>query len=160
MSIGFIGFQGVGKTRWAARLAQRLNLCHVDTDVLIERDDRLRRSCREIFRAEGECYFRSKEREILRSLETVDSCVISFGGGSDPEMASRMCKRCIYLYASRELAYQYMCVKGGIFLEDNFENFYLGREKRYRLFADTTIDVAYGDVFSQVLEATKEGVYG
>ena len=74
-----IGFSYTGKSAVAAALAERLGRPHVDTDAEIER--RTRRSIPEIFRTEGEAFFRELETELLRELADRSGLVVSTGGG-------------------------------------------------------------------------------
>ena len=80
-----VGFMAAGKTTVARILAERLGWRAEDIDELIEA--RERRSVAEIFAKNGEPYFRSIERDILRLLLPLRHCVVATGGGTfmDPE---------------------------------------------------------------------------
>ena len=80
-SVVLSGFMATGKSTLGARLAARLRLAFVDSDVAIERASG--KSVAELWRAEGEAAFRTREVETLRPL-LLDSTprVIAFGGGS------------------------------------------------------------------------------
>lgn len=75
------GFMATGKSTLGARLAARLGMAFVDSDVEIERVSG--KSIPELWRVEGEAAFRAREVEVLRPL-LLDSTsrVIAFGGGS------------------------------------------------------------------------------
>ncbi len=76
-----IGFMGCGKTTVGIRLSYRMRRIFEDTDKLIEK--RQQREIKEIFAAEGECFFRELETQMLEELEkTVSNRVISVGGGT------------------------------------------------------------------------------
>ena len=83
--IYLVGFMAAGKTTVARILAERLGWRAEDIDELIEA--RERRSVAEIFARNGEPYFRSIERDILRLLLPLRHCVVATGGGTfmDPE---------------------------------------------------------------------------
>jgi shikimate kinase len=83
--IYLVGFMAAGKTTVARALAARLGWQVEDVDALIEA--RERRAIADIFARQGEPYFRSVEREILRLLLPLRHVVVATGGGSfmDPE---------------------------------------------------------------------------
>jgi shikimate kinase len=80
-----VGFMGSGKSTIARALASRLRWQSEDIDDLIER--RERRTIAEIFAKQGEPYFRSVEREILKLLQPLRHVVVATGGGTfaDPD---------------------------------------------------------------------------
>ncbi len=86
--IYLVGFMAAGKTTVARALASRLHWRAEDVDELIEA--RERRPIAEIFARQGEPYFRSAERDILRLLLPMRQVVIATGGGTfmDPENRS------------------------------------------------------------------------
>lgn len=72
---------GVGKTHWGKILSNKLGLPFYDLDELIEQNEG--RSINQIFEEDGEEYFRTKERNILRTFsEENDSMLLSCGGGA------------------------------------------------------------------------------
>ena len=75
-----IGFMGTGKTSCGRTLATRLGCGLVDLDKYIEAKEG--RSIPEIFAAEGEPYFRAKEREAVREVVQRKFAVIATGGGT------------------------------------------------------------------------------
>lgn len=78
-NLALIGFMGVGKSSVGRLVASQLNFQFVDTDDLVE--EMAGRRIRDIFETDGEPEFRRLEREVVRSLETRRSTVISTGGG-------------------------------------------------------------------------------
>ncbi len=74
------GFMGVGKTSVGTRLAKDLGYSFVDTDILIEADQRM--SITEIFGKLGEPYFRDVETKIIRQVMGCTNQVVSTGGGA------------------------------------------------------------------------------
>jgi len=73
------GFMGSGKSTIGAQLASELGCRHLDTDYEIEKSSSM--SIAEIFEVYGEHYFRSLERDLLRSLDRNAGLLISTGGG-------------------------------------------------------------------------------
>ncbi len=81
MRIYLIGFMGVGKTHWGRILSNRLGLPFYDLDEIVVQEEG--RSINEIFETEGEEYFRTKEKDVLRQFsEENDSMLLSCGGGA------------------------------------------------------------------------------
>ena len=74
-----IGYRGVGKTEVARVLAPMLGWAWLDADAVLE--ERAGESIRQIFAAEGETGFRSKEAALLRELCGLQHHVIATGGG-------------------------------------------------------------------------------
>jgi shikimate kinase len=78
--IYIIGFMGSGKTTAGKKLASILEWSFIDLDRKIE--EHTGKTIPEIFSKEGEDYFRTVETEVLKSLESQISVVISTGGGT------------------------------------------------------------------------------
>lgn len=75
-----IGYMGCGKSSLGRKLAHRLGVGFVDTDAEIERREGA--PIADIFRYEGEAYFRQAERALLdRILTAGEAVVVSTGGG-------------------------------------------------------------------------------
>ena len=74
------GFMGVGKTSVGTRLAKDLGYVFVDTDELIEADQKI--TITEIFSTFGEPYFRDVETRVIKRLLEDEGQVISTGGGA------------------------------------------------------------------------------
>ena len=83
--IYLVGFMAAGKTTVARALAARLGWRAEDVDELIEA--RERRPVADIFHKQGEPYFRTVEREVLKLLLPLRHVVVATGGGTfmDPE---------------------------------------------------------------------------
>ena len=77
--IAIIGFMGVGKTSLGEKLSAELNYEFIDTDKLIEKNET--QSITNIFKNNGEDYFRKLENEILKNLSNKDKLILSCGGG-------------------------------------------------------------------------------
>tara|TARA_B100000579_G_C22733712_1_gene805594 strand:- start:125 stop:661 length:537 start_codon:yes stop_codon:yes gene_type:complete len=74
------GHMGSGKSLIGKKLAKYLNWQHFDSDKEIEKSEEKKIS--EIFKDNGEKYFRKQEEIIIKSLLKKKYSVISLGGGS------------------------------------------------------------------------------
>ena len=83
--IYLVGFMASGKSTIGRALAARLHWESEDIDDLIER--RERRTIADIFAKQGESYFRSVERDILKLILPIRHLIVATGGGTfaDPE---------------------------------------------------------------------------
>ena len=68
-NIFLIGMPGAGKTFWGKKIATALHKDFFDLDL-------------EIFRDDGEKFFREKESEVLRTFEQKQNLVLATGGGT------------------------------------------------------------------------------
>jgi len=71
---------GSGKSYWAQRIAEITKMDWIDLDQQIEKDTSM--TIREIFAANGENFFREKERDALQELSKYDNIIIATGGGT------------------------------------------------------------------------------
>jgi shikimate kinase len=78
-NIALVGFMGTGKTAVARRLAGDMGKKYISTDELIEK--REKRSINDIFRDEGEPYFRKVEKEVVKEVSEKRDQIIDAGGG-------------------------------------------------------------------------------
>ena len=72
-----IGYMGAGKTTITKLLADELHLPFYDTDQEIEKKQN--RSVSEIFKKDGELYFRILETQLLNNIN--QNSIIACGGG-------------------------------------------------------------------------------
>ncbi|MDO5496748.1 MAG: shikimate kinase [Alistipes sp.] len=80
MRLFLVGYMGCGKSSLGKKLSKALNLRFVDTDAEIERREGA--SVNDIFRYEGEEYFRKSERRVIEEIiEERADVVVSTGGG-------------------------------------------------------------------------------
>jgi shikimate kinase / 3-dehydroquinate synthase len=86
-AVVLVGFMGAGKTTVGHIVADRLGQPFVDSDVLIEQ--RQGRSVRDIFRAEGEAYFRELEHQTVAELVRGEAAVVALGGGAIEDPRTR-----------------------------------------------------------------------
>ncbi|MCK5849720.1 MAG: shikimate kinase [Kiritimatiellae bacterium] len=78
-NIVLAGFMGTGKTSIGKTLAERLDMEFLDMDdMIVEREGK---SISRIFDENGEPYFRSVERELVRELSERPQQIIGTGGG-------------------------------------------------------------------------------
>ena len=75
-----IGPPGAGKSTVGKALAKVLGIQFVDTDNLIEKETG--KSITDLFVVDGEPHFRALELETLKSVLTLETSVISLGGGA------------------------------------------------------------------------------
>ena len=74
------GMMGVGKSTVGKRLAKKLKLKFIDIDTTIEKEEK--RTIAEIFKSDGEQYFRKIEKKITLEVLQKNNLVISLGGGA------------------------------------------------------------------------------
>ena len=75
--IYLIGYMGVGKTTLGKQLSKQLQLPFLDTDFEIEKKEN--KSVSEIFKDEGELYFRMLETKLLTQIK--NNGIVACGGG-------------------------------------------------------------------------------
>lgn len=80
MNIVLTGFMASGKTVVGMRLAELLQMDFVDSDKEVEENEQM--SIAEIFKKNGESYFRKCECKAISEIAKMDSCVIATGGGA------------------------------------------------------------------------------
>jgi shikimate kinase len=73
------GMMGAGKTSIGKELARTMNKNFIDTDELIEQQEKM--SINQIFHTKSEDYFRDLEMELLRNFNFGNS-IVSLGGGA------------------------------------------------------------------------------
>lgn len=79
-SIFLLGLMGTGKSFWADKLGNRLQIPSFHLDDEIEKSEQ--KTIAEIFAEKGEEYFRKKETEVLRSFSNKTNFILSVGGGT------------------------------------------------------------------------------
>lgn len=79
MRIYFIGLPGSGKSTVAKLLSNKLNYKFIDMDKAIEA--RCNKTINDIFKDDGEVYFRNVESKVLNDLNNISNVVIACGGG-------------------------------------------------------------------------------
>lgn len=80
MKLFIVGYMGCGKSSLGKKLSKEMNMRFVDTDAEIERREGA--SVNDIFRYEGEEYFRKSERRVIEDIiEEQEDVIVSTGGG-------------------------------------------------------------------------------
>ena len=75
-----IGFMGAGKTSIGKGLSEKLQWKFIDTDCLIE--EQQKKTINDIFADHGENYFRDLETDVLKHLlDAKEQYVVAVGGG-------------------------------------------------------------------------------
>ncbi len=78
--IFLIGMMGSGKTHWAEKLRKKLKVQAYDLDALVEMMEE--KTVAEIFKEDGEDYFRKAEAKMLRLFSEKKQFILSCGGGT------------------------------------------------------------------------------
>ena len=79
-SLVLVGMMGTGKSTIGKEVAKKLKIEFVDTDTLIENEENL--TIAEIFKKNGEKYFRELEEKIFLKIKNDKEKIISVGGGA------------------------------------------------------------------------------
>lgn len=102
--ISLVGLPGSGKSTVGRLLARRLQIPFLDSDHVIEQ--RIGCSIRDYFEREGEASFRDVEASVVDALTSLESGVLSTGGGSVLRPVNRQYLRerghVVYLRSSPE----------------------------------------------------------
>ena len=75
----FLGMMGSGKSSMGLLVSTKLNLKFIDIDNIIE--DKMKMNISDIFKENGEKYFRNLEEKITLNMLKTNACVVSLGGG-------------------------------------------------------------------------------
>lgn len=161
-----IGYMGCGKSTVGRRLSEVLNRNFWDTDAWIEKRQGMTIS--EIFKLNGEEFFRDLETEVLREfLESDEEYVISVGGGmplreENRELLQKLGK-VIYLKATPETIYHR--IKGDVTRpllqtenpKARIVEMLCDREEKYQAAAHETVIVDGKDV-SKIVDEIVESI--
>src|SRR5436190_14482731 len=79
VNLYLVGFMGTGKSTVGRAVAQKLGFELLDSDHEIERE--CGKTIAEIFAAEGEALFRTRERKFIEQGHPATRTVVSCGGG-------------------------------------------------------------------------------
>jgi shikimate kinase len=148
------GFMASGKSTIGPILANTLGWNFFDLDKLIEEKEG--KKIRDIFQNQGEDYFRTLEKKILKEVSNLNNYIIALGGGTiaDTENLELIKKNglLVYLKSSPEETYKRLRFKRDrpAFLFDDEEpskekflekiNELLEKREKYYSKADVTID--------------------
>ena len=78
-SIFLVGFMGAGKTTVGSILSEKMNFDFCDTDQMIVEEES--REIVNIFKTDGEEYFRDLESKKLYEVQNRENTIFSTGGG-------------------------------------------------------------------------------
>ncbi len=162
------GFMGSGKSTIGPKLAKKLGYNFIDMDGVIEKVEG--RSIREIFRVNGEEYFRRLESETLMNLSKNETrAVVALGGGALTDESNRLTVRkdgtLVYLKVSPEVILRrvgrsrarpmLLDSEGNMLVEarlhERIESLLKSRETYY-LEADIVVDTSKSTVSESVAE--------
>ena len=109
-NIILIGFKNSGKSSVGKALSNMLKKTFMDTDSIVEQDyfnlHKTFKTTSEIYKAEGEAYFRELESLVIQRLVWIEDSIIATGGGSvllEKNMGYlKQCGKVIYLSAGVE----------------------------------------------------------
>jgi shikimate kinase len=154
-NIILIGFMGVGKGTIARNLVKKGGYVSIDTDDIIESMEN--RKIKEIFKTEGEAYFRSLEAKVAKWLrKSVKSTIISTGGGFYKQEKLGKIGKVIYLQnsyegimrriLSSENADKKLAKRPLLSDAQKAKELFAEREPAYKAVADYIVDVEDKDV--------------
>ena len=159
MTIILVGMPGCGKSVIGFGLSKKLNMEFIDTDTLIERNEK--RTITEIFEQNGEEYFRNIEADILKSVIDKDA-VISTGGGivvrqENIDLLKQSKAKVIFIDRKTEDILSTMRAGNRPLLKDNTDRIYRLYEERYNRYCDAadirvTNDTTKQDVLNKIAE--------
>ena len=86
-NIAIIGNMGCGKTAFGKLIAKKIDYKHIDSDKKIVTLSK--KSINDIFKEDGENYFRKIESKIVLNLIDKKNIILSLGGGSIRSLAVR-----------------------------------------------------------------------
>ena len=156
------GFMGCGKTSVGKQLASILNCKFIDTDELIEKEHK--KTIEEIFKDNGEDYFRDLEHEICKKISNIKESVISTGGGlmTYNRNVEEIKKENIVIFL--DASFSVICKRIGesdtrpLFKDkEKTKKLYDDRKEKYMLAADYTIDgnMSIKDIILAILNILK-----
>ncbi len=167
-SIVLVGMMGCGKTSVGRRLAKRLDLRFIDSDDEIEAAAGGQK-IRDIFKENGEAFFRDRERQVIARLLSAGPCVPATGGGAfvNADTRTAVAEHGISVWLNAELSVLLERVmrrspderpilnKDGLTPEQNLRRYMVERRPYYAQ-ADVTVetrDVSHEVVVDEVLVA-------
>ena len=139
-NIVLTGMPGSGKTEVGQMLSGLLGMPHSDTDTEIVRTDG--RKIVQIFKEDGEPYFRDLETDVIRRQAKAEGTVISTGGGSVLREENREMLRGNGIIVFLDPPLSRLLPDDARPLSDTrekLENLYRERMPVYREFADLTV---------------------
>ncbi len=161
--IALTGYRGCGKTSVGRKLAKRLALPCLDTDLLIESAAGM--AVADIFRLRGEAGFRELEAAALRDVLAGPPAVIATGGGIilREENRARLREDCLVIWLNAAVETVFARIHGdkgrppltGLDPLDEIRTLMAAREPLYAGLADLALDTG-----RQPFEAVVEAIAG
>ncbi len=151
MKWALIGHRGVGKTNLLRRLEKYfLNSDCRFFDLDQEIEIQTKKTISEIFKSQGESYFRTVEAQTLKTLASQPSFVVSLGAGFDLEKNKDLLKGILVIWVRRETD-----KLGRIFVDrprldlnlsrlDEYDQRYRAREIQYLKYCDVIFEMPEG----------------
>lgn len=153
MKIIITGCKASGKSTIAAKLEQLLKIPSAETDSIAEdlyfADKGVRRTCREIWEAEGDEAFRQYEVRAAEAAAAMDYCIVATGGGTMMSPANRRVLRrnsiIVMIKADEDLLWQRMCASGlpPFYTGDNGKELMSQRAAKLYEAAEHMCDIVY-----------------
>ena len=155
MNIVLIGMRGSSKSTIGKILSARLNKTLIETDVLIEKKEKL--PAGRIISQKGINYFRRKEEEVFDNLINLDNMIIATGGGvvENRKIMKNLKKKnlIVYLQCDPQILFERigddakrpLLTKAKSMLED-LENLFLKRSSLYEKYADLTLNTKINNI--------------
>ena len=166
MNILLFGFKKCGKTYYGLKVAQKLHMHFIDSDLLLEEYyekiylENL--SYREIAKKHGFDFFRKLEQKILPWIMQQKNSIISLGGGMvlHPDNVARLQQvgTMVYLNVSKEtLKQRLLSSEPPIYIDphhpvESFETMYHARLPIYESISAKCLDIE-GMTENQIIEA-------
>lgn len=172
MKLLLVGFQGVGKSFFGKKLAQKLKMPFFDTDRLVEilytKKSQSQLAVSKIFQREGEGVFKALEKQVISSLIKEKEGIIASGGGLPLRCSSTLLlphfspivylkKNPALLFSNlvqkmeKEKQYPHYMAKGD---KDSFNAAYNKRVLAYQKLSSHTLDISSlseGEVMEEIL---------
>lgn len=162
-NIVLIGFMGTGKSAVSRYLGRKYGMKIAEMDQIIA--ERENKSIPDIFKENGEEYFRNCETELLKELQKKENTVISCGGGAPlrPENVAEMKKngKVFLLTASPQTVYERVKrqtdrpLLAGRKTVEGIAELMEERKEKYEAAADVVIDTDNKEIW-QICEELKE----
>jgi len=102
LNLVLVGLPLSGKTLYASRLADLYHKTPADTDAMIEKESRM--PIHEIFRANGEPFFRHLEIQAIEAIYRLGNQVISTGGGmiENPDIMAKLKQNGVVIFLDKD----------------------------------------------------------
>lgn len=151
-NIVLIGFMGAGKSAVGKLLSEKNKIPFIDTDKLIEKKES--KSINDMFKEQGEPYFRKIEKEVIEEISIKEDTIISVGGGAvlDDDNVSNLKKNGLIVYLKAPFDILYDRIKESTSRpllavqkpEEEMQALLEARQMAYESVADFTVDVSKG----------------